>query len=490
MKKRLFYVLLCTASVACWSCSRKGVSGKDTLAQSGEFDHESEKVVLTKVVNDEKPAVLSEAYDTLRCYLASNIRYDKVLDSVEEPKIWVSFIVNADCSITLPDDFASLGQLDEQSAEFKYMALFGKELKRQFDEQSAEFKYMEQEAKRVISSLKYEKPSMKYDSLTGQWVPTSEGIQILIDFRRNKAAELYNKDTILARMDWPYSNCIDGLVNRRFKQYTTDAEKIKLCRGNHSWATKVNALVGLVESGNPVYKKLLPLQLVDATPAWLNDDRVVRTGWPADIVLGQIIENKDHISAQDRACVDSIVLYSAVPRGIPKLELSERSTILAEMEPRPEYYERVREVWMKDTVPGALVLLAKYRREADFKFIMHTLEQYDETDNDRCLYAHNALNAVANWPDPRFVPAIEKIVESEAAKREGPNGGESLAKALLAYRNDWALGQLRKLLHQGDFWLTYECNAVFVRYVESHPDDDFSSNFRIVEKIQNLWELL
>ncbi len=130
MKKRLFYVLLCAASVACCSCSRKGVSGKDTLAQSGEFDHESEKVVLTKVVNDEKPAVLSEAYDTLRCYLASNIRYDKVLDSVEEPKIWVSFVVNADCSITLPDDFASLGQLDEQSAEFKYM---------------------EQEAKRVIS---------------------------------------------------------------------------------------------------------------------------------------------------------------------------------------------------------------------------------------------------------------------------------------------------------------------------------------------------
>ena len=197
----------------------------------------------------------------------------------------------------------------------------------------------------------------------------------------------------------------------------------------------------------------------------------------------------NRINARNKACVDSIVLYSEAPMGILKLELSERSKILSEMEPRLEYYERVREVWMKDTIPGALALLAKYRRKEDFKFIIHTLEQYDAKNIYSRLFAHEALKAVANWPDTRFVPAIERIVEEESACEFG-RGGESLATALLAYRNDWALGQLRKLLHQGDFWLTYECNAVFVRYVESHPDDDFSSNFRIVEKIQNLWELL
>ena len=173
--------------------------------------------------------------------------------------------------------------------------------------------------------------------------------------------------------------------------------------------------------------------------------------------------------------------------GILKLGLSERSKILSEMEPRPEYYERVREVWMKDTIPGALALLAKYRREEDFMFIMHTLEQYDAKNIYSRLFALEALKAVANWPDARFVPAIERIVEEESACEFG-RGGECLATALLAYRNDWALGQMRKIMHQGNSSLVYEFADVLVRYVENHPDDEFSSMFQIVEKKQRVWE--
>ena len=467
MKKRLYYFLLGTLSIIGSSCGLKRESDNASLAHCGVFDHNAEKIVLTKEVWGKGWPVFPGGYDSLRCYLARNIRYDKVLDVEEWPQpIFVSYIVNADCSISIPEDFAFLPQLRAQSAESKYK---------------------EQEARRVISSLKYEKPPMKYDTLTGQWVPTSMRVSTEVCFRRNQEAELYDKDTVLARMDREYSDCEDVLVNRRFKQYTTDDEKIELCQGNHSWATKVNALVGLVESGNPAYKKLLSLQLVDTTKVWIDGECVIYPGWPADIVLGQIRNNKERINARNKACVDSIVLYSEAPMGILKLELSERSKILSEMEPRLEYYERVREVWMKDTIPGALALLAKYRRKEDFKFIMQTLEQYDTTNIYSRLFAHEALKAVANWPDARFVPAIERIVEEESACEFG-RGGVCLATALLAYRNDWALGQLRKIMHQGNFSLVYEFADVLVRYVESHSDDDFSSMFRIVEKKTVDWE--
>ena len=465
MKKRLFYILLGALSAICCSCGLKRESENASLAHCGVFDHNAEKIVLTKEVWNIEWPVYPGGYDSLRCYLARNIRYDKVLDVEEWPQpIFVSYIVNADCSISIPDDFA--------------FALFG---------HKSTAKYKEQEAKRVISSLKYEKPPMKYDTLTGQWVPTSMRVSTKVCFRRNQEAELYDKDTVLARMDREYSDCEDVLVNRRFKQYTTDEEKIELCQGNHSWATKVNALVGLVESGNPAYKRLLSLQLGDTTKVWINGDCVIYPGWPADIVLGQIRNNKERINARNKACVDSIVLYSEAPMGILKLELSERSKILSEMEPRPEYYERVREVWMKDTIPGALALLAKYRREEDFKFIMHTLEQYDTTNFYSRLFALEALKAVANWPDARFVSAIERIVEEESACEFG-RGGDCLATALLAYRNDWALGQLRKIIQKGNCALIWECNDVLVRYVDNHPDDDFSSMFRIVEKKTVDWE--
>ncbi|MBP5345835.1 MAG: hypothetical protein J6Y99_06455 [Bacteroidales bacterium] len=467
MKKRLFYFLLGTLLIIGSSCGLKRESDNASLAHCGVFDHNAEKIVLTKEVWGKGRPVFPGGYDSLRCYLARNIRYDKVLDVEEWPQpIFVSYIVNADCSISIPEDFAFLPR---------------------FRAQSAESKYKEQEARRVISSLKYEKPPMKYDTLTGQWVPTSMRVSTKVCFRRNQEAELYDKDTVLARMDREYSNCEDVLVNRRFKQYTTDEEKIELCQGNHSWATKVNALVGLVESGNPAYKRFLPVQLVDTTTVTILFDDTGYLANPADVVIGQIRENMNRISVRDKACVDSIVLYSEAPMGILKLELSERSKILSEMEPRPEYYERVREVWMKDTIPGALALLAKYRREEDFKFIMHTLEQYDAKNIYSRLFALEALKAVANWPDTRFVPAIERIVEEESACEFG-RGGDCLATALLAYRNDWALGQLRKIMHQGNCALIWECNDVLVQYVESHPDDDFSSMFRIVEKKTVDWE--
>lgn len=465
MKKRLYYFLLGTLSIIGSSCGLKRESENASLAHCGVFDHNAEKIVLTKEVWGKGWPVFPGGEDSLRCYLARNIRYDKVLDVEEWPQpIFASYIVNADCSISIPDDFA--------------FALFG---------HKSTAKYKEQEAKRVISSLKYEKPPMKYDTLTGQWVPTSMRVSTKVCFRRNQEAELYDKDTVLARMDREYSDCEDVLVNRRFKQYTTDEEKIEMCQGNHSWATKVNALVGLVESGNPAYKRFLPVQLVDTTTVTILFDDTGYLANPADVVLGQIRENMNRISVRDKACVDSIVLYSKAPMGILKLELSERSKILSEMEPRPEYYERVREVWMKDTIPGALALLAKYRREEDFKFIIHTLEQYDAKNNYSRLFAHEALKAVANWPDARFVPAIERIVEEESACEFG-RGGNCLATALLAYRNDWALGQLRKIMHQGNFSLVYEFADVLVRYVESHPDDDFSLMFQIVEKKQRVWE--
>ena len=234
MKKRLFYFLLGTLSIIGSSCGLKRESENASLAHCGVFDHNAEKIVLTKEVWGKGWPIFPGGYDSLRCYLARNIRYDKVLDVEEWPQpIFVSYIVNADGSISIPEDFAFLPRLRAQSAESKYK---------------------EQEARRVISSLKYERPPMKYDTLTGQWVPTSMRVSTEVCFRRNQEAELYDKDTVLARMDRPYSDCTDELVNRRFKQYTTDEEKIELCQGNHSWATKVNALVGLVESGNPAYK--------------------------------------------------------------------------------------------------------------------------------------------------------------------------------------------------------------------------------------------
>ena len=346
-------------------------------------------------------------------------------------------------------------------------------------------KYKRKEARRLVSTLKYERPYLKYDTLTGQWTPTAVERCERIYFNRNLGAELYDKDTILARMDRPYADCQDVLVNRRFKQYTTEEEKIELCQGNHSWATKVNALVGLIESGNAAYKELLPLQLSDTTSAVITTECEYYEIYIADVVLAQIRENADRISALDKACVDSIVLYSAVPDGVGGLDLWERSMLLSRMEPRPEYYERVRQVWLQDTIPGALALLAKYRKKQDFKLILEALNWSNLDDGDHYSLSQEALLAVSYWPDARFVPSIERMTNPKHPHLSWLDGGR-LAYALLAYRNDWALDLMRCILQddkgQYDWWSRFSFEEAILDYVENNPDDEFSSMFQIVVK--------
>lgn len=264
IKAILPFILICTQLTIC-GCESRPTSQQPQVGTKTE----KRKVLRPSLYDDEyfkaKQPVFPGGEDSLRCYLAKNIRYDEeILGGSEWPSLLtIDYIVGEDCQISFEHDCVW------NDVQWTY----GK------DDYALE--YMKKEAMAVLGNLRYEQPAMVLDTVTNEWKPIAIQMYAEIIFRSDAEASLYDKTTIVKNSEiYPDIVGYDWLVYRKLRLLTTDAEKVDLYKNSPSYEVKVNAVVGLIESGNIAYKKLLPSLLSDTTTLRVCEDDCI---WPVSV---------------------------------------------------------------------------------------------------------------------------------------------------------------------------------------------------------------
>lgn len=280
------------------SCILLGICGCESRPTSNRLQAEPQieerKVLRPNRSDDEysraKQPVFPGGEDSLRCYLAKNIRYDEEKLGGWPSCLTIDYIVGEDCHVSFEHSCVWAG------AEWTY----GK------DDQAIE--YMKEEAIKVLGNLKYDQPAMTFDTMANEWKPIAIQQYVEIMFRPDAEASLYDKNTIVKNMErYPNSVGYDWLVYKKLRLLTTDAEKISLYKSSPSYEVKVNAIVGLAESGNNAYKKYLSSLLTDTTTLQAYSDDCI---WPIS-VHDYLVEVLKHSSANGNADVNRLTLPTA-----------------------------------------------------------------------------------------------------------------------------------------------------------------------------------
>jgi hypothetical protein len=105
------------------------------------------------------------------------------------------------------------------------------------------------------------------------------------------------------------------------------------------------------------------------------------------------------LSESERQIVDSILVNDK------NILLYSKSSVLQDLKPTPENYNRIRELVIKDRNESALITLAKYKKSEDKKLILSFFA------NRKTQYS--ALFAVREYPDQYFFPFVKKTFEQE-----------------------------------------------------------------------------
>lgn len=129
-----------------------------------------------------------------------------------------------------------------------------------------------------------------------------------------------------------------------------------------------------------------------------------------EIVTPQYISLEAYkLNIEEKNQIDSLLLFDS---GI---KLSAKSSLLQNIEPIPEYYNRIKEIYLQENNPTALIALSKFKRIDDKKLIIEWLDKKDTDDQ------YYGLRAVRNYPDSSFFPFLKKIQQQEIAKPTGFN---------------------------------------------------------------------
>jgi len=207
----------------------------------------------------------------------------------------------------------------------------------------------------------------------------------------------------------------------------------------------------------------------------LYDDEPIYTQFGCEIEGGMVgdfclwwasppgFEGRDPLNENQLAVVDSILVFDK------KINLSAKNTSFAKLKPDEKYYQRVKEVVVNEDNNGAVVALAKYRKQEDRVYIENKLKSLS---GDTLYYA---LRAVREYPDPSFYPYLEEIGKyvSERSKinywdRNDSDVFRMLYQAIVQYKNE----NSRKLLET-----TY-----FASINKDYPHSDIS-----LKHSRNLW---
>ena len=129
--------------------------------------------------------------------------------------------------------------------------------------------------------------------------------------------------------------------------------------------------------------------------------------------------------------LDSILVYTpnklyAKENAISRTKLNEK------------FYERVRELVLKENNQSALVTLAKFKREQDIPLILNNKLKGERYDQLFFTY-----KAISEFPDNAFLPLLKKSLYEAIEKASWSTEWRELYKAIASFKNDTALQLLK-----------------------------------------------
>ena len=152
------------------------------------------------------------------------------------------------------------------------------------------------------------------------------------------------------------------------------------------------------------------------------------------------------LTHKEKVLIDSFFIYND-----NAINLTYFKTMFKTLPPLNKYYGIFRKKYSHGCF-YALLMIAKYKKEADKVLIDDCLKNYENSQYN--LYGHDtsfdiALEAVKIWPDKYFKKNIEIICEKKFNNKEYISFGKTtvlLIQVLLAYSSEWSEKLLREAI--------------------------------------------
>jgi hypothetical protein len=184
-----------------------------------------------------------------------------------------------------------------------------------------------------------------------------------------------------------------------------------------------------------------------------------------DISMTEFIyANVSKISAEKQRMVDSLLLFDT------EIKLARKTDLLLKIKPNYQYYDRIREMAIRENNNDAVVALSKFKNAQDIPLI-YSLLQNPEREKQ-----YLGLRAVRSFPDSSSFPVLEKIYNIELKRTGGFDIPHlrMLYQALVQYKDPRTKELLGKTLRIKDFWAHKEnCNMLWFA-IKKFPDPIFN----------------
>ena len=231
-------------------------------------------------------------------------------------------------------------------------------------------------------------------------------------------------------------------AQEHIKRIATDKDLDSLARYCRIPAVKALAFLTLAQKQSDKCFEIVVSSLKDTSQflaftydmgRWLNI-----ASFFLDVVNVKYEEGISVLSDEQMIHLDSLIVFTP---GLRHIYMTPYATRVAYLQ---DIHDRVKELFYEGH-PEVLPLLASYKRPEDKLLLLSALREFkvglDEKGRitGRKGATDDALEAIKNWPDEAFIPALEEIRDYELASNYFSYSETiPLFKAVMAYDNDWA----------------------------------------------------
>ncbi len=259
---------------------------------------------------------------------------------------------------------------------------------------------------------------------------------------------------------------------KALKAHTTADEKVALVMSNDAAVIRMTAFEGLVAERDSRRVPLVVQMLGDTTKLYNRCACEGYTDYLADEMLKALYWSKGALSEADSLMIDSLFLYSPVPR-----KLFYRNWHIEKMSPTPENYRRAWEIWHEEHNQSALPIIIKARKDEDKTFVINLLKQYLQAERDTTvgrdrsndIYGYIILEPLCGWTDPDFVPILTEICDYTLSHECYSTNIKKLLVAVMAYDNDWAYNIIEHYYGKGNAGRFFEYPETLYRAYYGNP---------------------
>lgn len=188
----------------------------------------------------------------------------------------------------------------------------------------------------------------------------------------------------------------------KLKKLATEKELIALT--NHSnTVVSCYAFQALAEKEHPetffiLLKHLKSNDAVSSLFGCLRYDQLVGDFFLNQVAYRQLTYKKTfRLTSQQTSIIDSILLFD------PEIRLTSKSRFLKKGSPRKQFYNRIRQIYLEENNPSALIALSKFQNQKDQQFIIDWLNKKDRRDK------RYGLQAVKYYPAGVFYPYLKTL---------------------------------------------------------------------------------